>query len=349
MGLRMTEGKKKGLQAVANERGVIAALAIDQRSALRGLFAKETNVPSERVPGETLEQFKAAVSRILTPHASAILLDPEYGLPAAEQRFKGTGLLLAYEKSGYNKAVPGRLPELLEDWTATRLAAAGANAVKLLLYYSSTSAREINDRKHAFVERVGAECAGVDIPFFLELVSYGEKMEDRGAEFARIKPQVVAQGMEEFSKERYRVNVLKVGVPVNMAFVEGSPDGGNDILYTRKEAMEHYRRAASGSRVPFIYLSEGMRNETFQYALELATESGVKYSGVLCGRATWQDGVGIFAKSGEKALEEWLRGEGVKNIENVNRALHGAHSWFSAATETACGQRTQEKQPWPRN
>lgn len=166
MDLRMTEGKKKGLQAVANERGVIAALAIDQRSALRGLFAKETNVPSERVPGETLEQFKAAVSRILTPHASAILLDPEYGLPAAEQRFKGTGLLLAYERSGYNKAVPGRLPELLEDWTATRLAAAGANAVKLLLYYSSTSAREINDRKHSFVERVGAECAGVDIPFF---------------------------------------------------------------------------------------------------------------------------------------------------------------------------------------
>lgn len=349
MGLRMTEGKKKGLQAIANERGVIAALAIDQRSALRGLFAKEMNVPSDSVPREQLEQFKAAVSRILTAHASAILLDPEYGLPAAEQRFKGTGLLLAYEKSGYDKALPGRLPALLGGWTAMRLAAAGANAVKLLLYYSSTSAAEINDRKQAFVERVGAECAGVDIPFFLELVSYGEGMEDRGADFARIKPQVVAQGMEEFSKERYRVDVLKVGVPVNMEFVEGSPDAGKDILYNRKEAVEHYTSAASGSKVPFIYLSEGMRNETFQYALELATEAGVKYSGVLCGRATWQDGVAILAKSGEKALEEWLRREGVKNIENVNRALHGAHSWFSGRAETACGERAQEGQPWRRD
>lgn len=343
MVLRVSEGKRKGLQAVADARGVIAALAIDQRSVLQKLFAKAMNIDAESVPAEKLVQFKEAVSRILTPHASAILLDPEYGLPAARQKAKTAGLLLAYEKTGYDKKVPGRLPELLEHWSVKRLVSAGANAIKILLYYSSTTAAEINDRKHAFVERVGAECAEAEIPFLLELVSYGEGMDDKGIEFARIKPEVVAHGMEEFSKPLYRVDVLKVGVPVNMVFVEGSPAAGKEIVYRRGEAIAHYRRAASCARIPFIYLSEGVSNETFQNALDLAAEAGVSFSGVLCGRATWQDGISIFVKNGAKALEEWLLQEGVQNIENANRRLSNAHSRLSAPTETATARPPRRK------
>jgi len=343
MGLQTGGGKKKGLMAVANARGVIAALAIDQRSALRRLFSKAINVGPDEVPAEKLVEFKEAVSRILTPHASAILLDPEYGLPAARQRAKSSGLLLAYEKTGFDKSVPGRLPELLEHWSAERLVAAVADAIKLLLYYSSTSPSEIDDRKHAFVERIGAECLGLDVLFFLELVSYAEGMDDRGLDFARIKPEVVTQSMAEFSKDQYRVDVLKVGVPVNIAFVEGSPSAGRQTLYSRKEAITHYRGAAAAARVPFIYLSQGVSNEDFQYALELAAEAGVKSSGVLCGRATWQDGVPVFAKNGAKALEEWLLQEGVKNIENVNRHLSTAQSCFSAATAAAAAGNSRRK------
>ena len=335
MGPRITEGKRKGLQAVAGTRGVIAALAIDQRSALRKLFAKSMNTEAANVPAEMLIEFKEAVSRVLTPHASAILLDPEFGLPAARQRAKAAGLLLAYEQTGYDQAEPGRLPKLLDHWSAGRLVAAGASAVKLLLYYSNTSPVEINDRKHVFVERVGAECSEADVPFFLELVNYGEGMEDKSAEFARSKPGEVAHSMEEFSKPQYRVDVLKVGVPVNMMFVEGSPSSGKEILYRRSEAVAHYRLAASAARIPFIYLSEGVSNETFQYALELAAEARVNFSGVLCGRATWQEGVPVFVAKGAKALEEWLLQEGVKNIQAVNRLLAAAQPWYSAPQETS--------------
>jgi len=329
----MGKGKTEGLRSVANKRGVIAALAIDQRSALRKLFAKALNVDPENVPGEKLVQFKEAVSRALTPYASAILLDPEFGLPAARKRARSTGLLLAYEKTGYDKSVPGRIPELLDHWSAERLASAGADAVKLLLYYSATSTAEINDGKHAFVERVGAECDALDVPFFLELVNYAEGIEDKSAEFARAKPAIVTQSMAEFSKPQYRVDVLKVGVPVSMAFVEGTPDGLIECVYTRKEAIKLYRQAAKAARLPFIYLSQGVSNETFQYALELAAEAGVPFSGVLCGRATWQGGVPIFAKSGPSALEEWLLDEGVKNIQNVNRHLAVAHSCLAVARQ----------------
>src|SRR5579864_4897234 len=106
----LSAGKRKGLEAVADSRGIIAALAIDQRSALRSLFAQAMGVELSSVPGDSLAQFKQAVSAVLTPQASAILLDPEYGLAAAGKRASTTGLLLAYEQTGYDKNVSGRLP-----------------------------------------------------------------------------------------------------------------------------------------------------------------------------------------------------------------------------------------------
>ena len=59
----------------------------------------------------------------------------------------------------------------------------------------------------------------------------------------------------------------------------------------------------------------------------MAAESGTDYSGVLCGRATWADGMPIFATKGLAALEDFLSTEGVANIEAVNQAITGAKSW----------------------
>lgn len=334
----LSAGKQKGLKAVADSRGIIAALAIDQRSALRSLFSRAMGVAVAEVPPENLSQFKEAVSAILTPHASAILLDPEYGLPAAAKRAANAGLLLAYEQTGYDKNMPGRMPRLLDGWSVKRLIKAGANAVKLLLYYSSRSSVETNDLKYAFVEKVGAECAASDVPFFLELVSYGEIMDEKSIEFARIKHEVVRAGMKEFSKPRYYVDVLKVGMPVNLSFVEGSPSSAGEILYKREQAKQYFLLAAACASIPFIYLSEGVSNATFQFGLQLAAEAGAKFSGVLCGRATWKDGVEIFVKQGSHALQDWLGREGVRNIENVNQCLGSATPWFDSKGLAAPGR-----------
>jgi len=331
-------GKQKGLAAVADSRGIIAALAIDQRSALRSLFSRAMGVEAADVSPEYLSQFKEAVSSILTPHAGAILLDPEYGLPAAARRAKNAGLLLAYEQTGYDKDVPGRLPRLLDRWSVKRLIEEGANAIKLLLYYSSRSSAEINDLKYAFVEKIGAECAACDIPFFLELVSYAENMDEKGIEFARVKHEVVAAGMKEFSKPQFHVDVLKVGMPVNLSFVAGSPSAGAEILHTQEEAKQLFSNASACASIPFIYLSEGVSNAAFQFGLQLATEAGARFSGVLCGRATWKDGVEIFVKRGPHALQDWLGREGVRNIENVNNCLGSATPWFAAGGLAAPGR-----------
>jgi len=326
--LSLSLGKQNGLRALADERGVIAALAIDQRSALRKLFAKASGRDANEVPAEWLVQFKEKVSHFLTPYASAILLDPEYGLPAASRRSKNAGLLLAYEQSGYDKSVPGRLPRLLNNFTAGGLKTSGADAVKVLLYYSPFSNAVVNAHKQAWVTRVGRECREADLPFFLEIVNYHDQMDEKSAEFARMKPGVVTRSIEEFCKASYAVDVLKVGVPVNMNFVESADLPNSQAVYSRSEARSHFKRASQAASLPFIYLSEGVANQTFTEALTLAAEAGSDFSGVLCGRAIWQDGVPVFVRWGAAALDDWLQEHGARNIQNVNVHLTAARPWF---------------------
>jgi len=324
--VKITAGKLAGLKAVSNDRGVIAAAAMDQRGSLQKALAKEKGGD---VGDRDLVEFKSLVTEVLTPHASAILLDPEWGLPASKRRAKNAGLLLAYEKTGYDKTGPGRLPDLLDEWSVRRLKDAGADCIKILLYYTPFDPKDVNDKKHAWVERIGDECRANDIPFFLEFVTYDESMDEKGPEFAKKKPEAVIGSMRELTKDRYGVDVMKVEVPINMKFVEGTRASGGTKVYSKQEAKDAFRRAADAATKPFIYLSAGVSNSEFTEALELAAEAGTRFSGVLCGRATWKDGIPVYAKQGADAFRAWLQNEGVKNITNVNARLKPAQPWFA--------------------
>ena len=168
MGRSLSSAKKKGLEPVSDRGGVVAALAIDQHGAMREPFGKAMVIAPEDRPAEKLVPYQEAVSGPLIQHASAIRLDAEFRLLAANERASGTGPLLAYENTGCDKKVPGRLPSLLVHRSRQRLVKAGVDCVKLLLYYSSMSSEEINNQKHALVKRVGAECMagwqGTDTP-----------------------------------------------------------------------------------------------------------------------------------------------------------------------------------------
>jgi tagatose 1,6-diphosphate aldolase len=326
--MSLSAGKLTHLKALSNKEGIIAAAAMDQRGSLQKSIASAKGVDPKAVTPEMMSEFKTAVVKILTPHASAILLDPEYGLDAAKARASNAGLLLAYEESGYDNTKPGRLPDLLPHVSAKRIADWGANAVKILIYYSPFDDASVNDIKHSFVERIGAECEFHQIPFFLEFVGYDPKGSDeKGLEFAKIKPQVVIGSMKEFSKPQYHVDVLKVEVPINLEYVEGS-SVFKQKAYSRAEALDHFRKAAAVAAKPFIYLSAGVGNKQFVESLAMAKEAGTDFSGVLCGRATWKEGMPIYATKGVKALEDWLSTEGVKNINAVNDALKGATPWI---------------------
>jgi tagatose 1,6-diphosphate aldolase len=330
--MQLSDGKIKHLNALSNDKGVIAAAAMDQRGSLRKSIAAAKGVPQDQITADMMTEFKVAVSKVLTQRASAILLDPEFGIPAAKARARNSGLLLAYEESGYDNTQPGRLPDLLPHLSVKRIKDLGADAVKILIYYNPFDKPDVNDIKHAFVERIGAECEFHELPFFLEFVGYDPAGGDeKGFEYAKKKPDIVIGSMEEFGKAQYNVDILKVEVPVNAEFVEGTSEYKGQAAQSRKEALELYRKAASVARKPFIYLSAGVGNTQFVESLGLAAEAGTDYSGVLCGRATWKEGIPVYAKQGVKALEDWLSDKGVKNINAVNDAIQSAKPWYAKA------------------
>lgn len=322
----LSPAKIRGINACADDRGVIRAAAMDQRGSLR----KEIGKQGGQTTDHALTEFKTLVTKVLTRHASAILMDPEYGLPALKARASGSGVLLAYEKTGYDATVKGRLPDLLDLWSVRRLVEAGANAIKVLIYYDPFDEKDVTARKDAWLERVGAECAGVDVPFFLEPLAYDDDMDEKGLEFATRKPEYVKAYMEKLSDPRFGVDVLKVEVPVNMAFVQGSKaNKTGEIAYTRAEALRHFREASQATAKPFIYLSAGVDDDVFRESLEYAGEAGARFNGVLCGRATWKDGITVYAKQGTVAFEQWLEDRGVENIELLNGVLaHTATPWW---------------------
>ena len=322
--MKLTKNKRKYLENFSDENGFISALAIDQRGALKKMINKHQK---EEATAEQIKEFKTLVSEHLTKYSSSILLDPEYGLEASKMRDKNAGLLLAYEKTGYDANAVGRLPDCLVEWSAKRLKEEGAYVVKFLLYYDVDENEEINIQKKAYMERIGAECIAEDIPFFLEILSYDCNIDDNStAEYAKVKPRKVIEAMKEFSNPRYNVDVLKVEVPVNMKFVEGFSDG--EAVYTEEEAANYFKLQDEATQLPYIYLSAGVSAKLFQDTLKFAHDSGAKFNGVLCGRATWANGVEIFTKEGEKAAIEWLNTVGKKNIEELNEIVKKtATSW----------------------
>lgn len=323
--LKLTEGKTAAMKRLSNESGLIEALAIDQRGALKKMMTALKATPDR----QQIECFKKLVSEELTKSASAILLDPEYGLPAAGARNKETGLLLAYEKTGYDASTPGRLPDVLPEWSVQRLKAAGADAIKFLLYYDVDEDASINDQKQAFIERLGSECEAENLPFFLELLSYDATMKTVDTkEYAKIKPHKVNKMMAEFSNPAYKVDVLKVEIPVNMNYVAGFAK--EEAVYSEKEAAGYFKAQSEATQLPFIFLSAGVSADQFQKTLYFAKESGSTFNGVLCGRATWKDSVAPFIEKGEKEARRFLQTVGHENIITLNKVIEQtASSWYN--------------------
>lgn len=328
--MKISDAKAARLRRIATDKGVIAALAIDQRRSLRTMIAASAGVDMESISDAQLLEFKSVVTRVLSPYASAVLLDAEFGFPAFRERASSCGLLTTYEMDGYENPRPHRMLALMPELSVRRLRDLGSDGVKILLSYTPCEDAKWNDQKLAMIERIGAECEALDMPFFLEPVGYDiHRAGVRSLEYARRKPDIVLKTMEEFSKDFYRVDVLKMEFPVNAVYVAGSNVWAGESAYSWDGALEWHRRVDAAAQCPYIYLSAGVSAPQFREQLRISTEAGSRFSGVLCGRATWQDGVRIYATQGGEQLERWLSQHGVANIRAVNECLTAALPWHA--------------------
>src|SRR5207245_4270269 len=156
---------------------------------------------------------------------------------------------------------------------------------------------------------------------------------ERGLEFAKTKPAAVKAYMAKLSEPRFGIDVLKVEVPVNMAFVQGArANTSGQVAQTKAEALRQFKEAADAATKPFIYLSAGVSDDVFRESLEWAGEAAARPSGVLCGRAPGLEGLPVYAKQGRAAFDAWLHAEGVRTIPMLDAVLHRSREPRRTAT-----------------
>ena len=268
----LSTGKVRRLQQCATDRGVFSILAVDHRQSLRR--ALDPDAPGA-VPDRALVAFKQGVAAALAPVASAVLLDPEYG--AAQAIDAGalpgaTGLIIALERTGYSGDPAARVNELLPGWDAGRAVRMGASGVKLLVYYHPDSPTA--PQAEALVQQVAASCAEVELPFFLEPLTYS---------LDPAQPRLPSQERRRVVVETARrltgipgVDVLKAQFPLDIGAI---PD--------EAEWLPACRELTGASRVPWVLLSAGVDFETYLRQVVAAASAGA--SGVAVGRAVWRE------------------------------------------------------------
>ncbi len=291
-------------------------VAIDQGSGLKAAIAEARGADARE---SDLFDFKKAVVECLSPEASVVLVDAEYGrrlLPIFDSTCEK---LLALEADVYHITTSERITALPDNLTVADYRSLGVRRLKFFLYYGPRCSLEINSKKQALVRNIGGQCADHGIEFLFEPLVYDETVSDAGSlEFARIKPELVREATGVFADPSFGIDVLKVEIPVNLTFVEGY---GTDE-FSRDWALDRYRYAAEpAGAIPLVYLSAGVTFERFEQSLRLAREAGVDAAGFMCGRAIWSDAVAEYGRGGQPQLTEWLMGEGRSRLNQLKSAL----------------------------
>lgn len=279
--LVISPGRWRGLRTTSSPSGRFAILAFDQRGTYRRMLPEGTSY-------QDAVQIKREVVAALSPHATAVLLDPIYGLDAMLHLDGRSGLLLCLEKTGYAGEATQRRVDWIDGWTIEKIRRLGASAVKLLVYYhpdAGALTQEIED----VVAQVVAESHAHDLPLFLEPVSYSldAAVPKQSAAFAAHRPAIVAETARRLS--RLGVDVLKLEFPVDAAF--------NDDESDWQAGCEAISAACA---VPWALLSAGVDFETYERQVRIACAAGA--SGFLAGRAIWREAIALPGEARQRFL-----------------------------------------------
>jgi tagatose 1,6-diphosphate aldolase len=292
-------GKIRGLQQIADVRGIFAMCAMDHRGSMREMI--DPKAP-EQVSAEALAERKLELAEILGPVSTAVLLDPIFG--AAQAIISGvlpgrTGLIVSLEESGYERGSEGRLTTLIKDWSVERARRMGASAVKVLLYYRPDLAS--SQRQREIVAQVSADCIRWELPFVLEPLIYQatERERDPAILAARRQDLVITSARELTALS---VDVLKAQFPVDTRFEQ---DTGR--------MQDACRQLDAASRVPWVLLSAGVSYDEFTRQVIFALQAGA--SGFLGGRAVWEEGLRMLDG---RERRKWLETVGVDRMRRLH-------------------------------
>lgn len=293
MTIQLTPGRWRGLQTTSlKNSAVFSILAFDQRGSYRRMLPDNT-------PYADAVTMKVEIVSALSQYASAVLLDAIYGLSPAMQMTGKSGLLMSLEKSGYSGDSTYRRIEFVETWTPEKIQRMGANAVKIMVYYNPKTG-ELADELDEVVKNKVSECHALDLPVFLEPMSYSsdESYGKDSAEFAAEKAEIVIKTARRLSKTG--ADVLKMEFPLDYKY-----ESSETVWRQQCEAL------SAACDVPWVLLSAGVDFETFEKQTIVACESGA--SGFLAGRAIWKEAVDMTTEE----RDTFLKGQASDRIKRL--------------------------------
>ena len=288
----LTPGRWSGLRTTSTHEDVFSILAFDQRNSYRKMLPEETSY-------DAAVALKQEIVTALTQYASAVLVDPVYGLPSALNRSRGSGLLMSYEKSGYTGVSTYRELHFDADWTIAKIKNMGASAVKLMVYYHPDSG-ELAEKNERIIAEIRQECHAHDIPIFLEPMSYSldESISKSSQAFADARPRVIIETARRLGA--LGCDVLKLEFPYDAAFHDNRGDWARACAQV-SEACE----------APWVLLSAGVDFPIFEAQATVACQNGA--SGWLAGRAIWKEAVTMTPDQ----RREFLDGEASARIQGL--------------------------------
>jgi tagatose 1,6-diphosphate aldolase len=311
-------GKMRGLQRMANEAGHFTMVALDQRPPIAQMLASCLGIAPSQVRFEDMLAAKRLLVQVLGPHASAMLLDPNFALPAALAYLPArTGLLVTLEDHRFRDTTQGRLSHSIADWSVQKIKRAGGDGVKVLAWYRPDAAPEVLAHQQAYVREVGKECRRHDIAYVLELLTYPFPGQSPSA-----SPQHVIDGLREFARPEYGVDLFKLESPlpgVDLPATDGAP--------AHREAQawfDEMGRICREAGTPWVLLSAGVTPAQFLRVMRYAYAAGAH--GFLAGRAIWASALRRYPDLA--ACEEVLRTEGLQTLHRlVDLTQDAARTW----------------------
>lgn len=250
------------LSALARDSGAFTMLALDQREALRDMLAARQPGP---VSDSEITGFKLEAARVLTPHASGVLIDRQFALDQAISTgavSEGCGLIAAADllEAAHGETVGSTRidPEADPALYASR----GVKAMKLLIIYRPDEDPESRiSLAREFIDR----CRSAGLASIIEPVS---RRPLDGRPFDKTAGTLAAAAeLGQLGADLYKAEVPFAG------------------LAPEREVRAACARLSELIDSQWVVLSSGVPETRFPQAVAWACAEGA--SGFLAGRAVW--------------------------------------------------------------
>ncbi len=259
---------RRALTNLARPSGALAMVAVDQREALRGMFASHQETP---VPDSQLTQFKVDVARELSPYASALLVDQEFGIDAIiDQKVlaPSCGLIAAADLLVGPAGGAATDTAVDPDVDPLRMRDIGSVGLKFLVLWRNDESPE---SRLKLVDEFNQLCAKSGLPSIIEVIV--KPPTDSSRSFDREEELIIAA--KEAST--WSADLYKAEVPFH---------GEGDLNAITRNSQ----RITEAVGTPWVVLSNGVKAPFFADAVKACAQGGA--SGFLAGRAVWADIVG---------------------------------------------------------